>query len=66
MNEAQTDEEKALEKLERLRRKGSPCEQWRGVGYFDVPGAVMRGLAESGKCEMRKLSGSSPTEFRPT
>lgn len=60
-----SDEKRALVTLERLRRAGSPCKQWRNTGYFDVPGAVMQKLHREGKCDMRKTSGSSPTEYRP-
>lgn len=66
--EATTEEyrAKALKMLQKLRRsKGAPCKKWRGVGYFGVPGAVMRQLADEGLCETRKLSGHAPTEYRP-
>jgi hypothetical protein len=60
-----TDENKALAILARLRLKGSPCKQWRSTVYFNVPGVVMQKLAREGKCETRKLSCSSPTEYQP-
>ena len=60
-----TDREKAIEALDRLRRCGrSPCKRWRNVGYFGVPGEVMRQLAAEGLCETRKLNGHSPQEYR--
>lgn len=59
------DREKALAALERLRRNvRPPCKRWRNAGYFGVPGAVMRLLAEEGHCETRKSSGHAPQEYR--
>lgn len=55
----------AIEKLNKFSlRKLSPCKQWRGMGYFDVPGAVMRELEDEGIVESRKKSGHAPTEYR--
>lgn len=60
------DHAKAVAKLERMRSWRVPYGKlWQGVGNFDVPGAVMMELSEAGYCERRKLSGSSPTEYRP-
>lgn len=60
-----TDREKVMAKLEMWPvRKLSPCKQWRGTGYFDVPDAILRTLEAEGIIESRKQSGSSPTEWR--
>lgn len=57
--------DKALLILERLRRsKGAPCKKWRSAPYFGVPAEVMQQLAAEGLCETRKVSDSSPQEFR--
>lgn len=45
-------------------RSCAPGKRWRDTGYFDVPGWVLREMAEEGLIEMRKLSGTSPTEWR--
>lgn len=49
-----------------LRRLNSDYARktWLGVGYFGVPGAVLRQLADEGYADMRKRGPSSPTEFR--
>lgn len=60
-----TYEEKAIALLKRLRMQ-PPGKQWRDVGYFSVPGKIMRTLADEGRCEMRKKHAHSPTEYRPT
>ena len=60
-----TDREKALAKLASLRRSNAPrSKRWRNTGYFDVPGAVMRQLADEGMCETRKRDAASPQEYR--
>lgn len=59
------DKQKALTKLAHLRRTvRPPSKRWRNTGYFDVPGAVMRGLADAGLCETRKRDGAAPQEYR--
>ncbi|MBS5905044.1 hypothetical protein [Roseomonas mucosa] len=40
--------------------------QWEGMGFFDVPGRVLRDLAAEGLARMSKASGHSATEFRGT
>lgn len=61
-----SDHQKAAQMIEKMRRWRVPNHKlWRDVDHFDVPGFVMRELADAGYCERRKLSGHSPNEYRP-